>query len=394
MPILVRYVLVEFLKVFGVTLVAATGLVMLVGVTIEARLQGLGLVQMLRLVPYIVPEAMRFAVPGATLFAACSVYGRMAATNEVVAVKSLGISPIVLLRPVWILACLLSFAELWLNDLAVSWGRIGIRRVVVESVEEIAYGMLSMQKTYSTARFSITVQRVDEGTLIAPTLTLQPSGEKNPITMTAEYGQLRSDPEENTLTIRLHNGSIESGGVKIVFPDTIERVIPLPDATNAKTPSGGPSQLPLGAISEETARQTRRIVRLEEQLAAKAAYQMLTGDFAAVVDTQWQDEQNRLRDERQKLFRLKSEPHRRWSAGFSCLCFALVGAPLAIRLRHADFLTSFFLCFLPILVVYYPLLAYGIDRAKNGALPPIVAWLGNAILVLCGLWLMRKVMRY
>ncbi len=62
----------------------------------------------------------------------------MSATNEVIAAKALGISPLVLLRPVLVASCLLSFASLWLNDLAVSWGRDGIRRIIIESVEEIA----------------------------------------------------------------------------------------------------------------------------------------------------------------------------------------------------------------------------------------------------------------
>jgi len=67
---------------------------------------------------------------------------------------------------------------------------------------------------------------------------------------------------------------------------------------------------------------------------------------------------------------------------------------MAIRLRNRDFLTSFFLCFLPILIVYYPLLAYGIDGAKNGTIPPWAVWAGNALLILWGLWLMGRVTRY
>ena len=42
---------------------------------------------------------------------------------------------------------------------------------------------------------------------------------------------------------------------------------------------------------------------------------------------------------------------------------------MAIRLRHAEFLAIFFVCFLPILLVYYPLLAVSVDHAKDGAVP-------------------------
>jgi lipopolysaccharide export system permease protein len=97
---------------------------------------------------------------------------------------------------------------------------------------------------------------------------------------------------------------------------------------------------------------------------------------------------------RHRLFRLQTEPWRRWANGFSCFFFVVAGIPLAIRLRNSDVLTSFFLCFLPILLVYYPLLAFGVDRAKGGVLPPYTVWLGNVFLLLAGLWLLRKVLRY
>ena len=67
---------------------------------------------------------------------------------------------------------------------------------------------------------------------------------------------------------------------------------------------------------------------------------------------------------------------------------------MAIRLRNRDFLTSFFLCFLPILIVYYPLLMYGIDGSKSGTIPPQAVWTGNLLLVGWGAWLLRKVIRY
>ena len=67
---------------------------------------------------------------------------------------------------------------------------------------------------------------------------------------------------------------------------------------------------------------------------------------------------------------------------------------MAIRLRNSDFLTSFFLCFAPILAVYYPVMMYGIDGAKNGTIPPFSVWAGNLILVVWGAYLLRKVIRY
>jgi len=396
MSLLARYTLGEFLKVLFVTLFVATALMIVIGVSKEAIQNGLGFAQIVPLLPYILPEALRFAVPGTTLFAACSVFGRMAATNEVVAVKAMGISPLVLLRPVLVTSCLLSFASLWLNDLAVSWGRDGIRRVIIESVEEIAYNMLRAQRSYGNNRFSISVMRVEGQTLVNPTISFQPSGDKPAVVMNAESGRLETNPEENSLTLVMQNGSVKIGDeYRVQVPGEMRQEIPLPDATSGKgLDEGGPSQTPMWRIPAEIEAVIAKTANTREQLAARAAYQMLTGDFDELLSKRWHEEHSRLAEADSRLHRLYTEPHRRWANSLSCLCFVLVGAPLAIRLRNSDFLTSFFLCFMPILLAYYPLLAWGTDRAKTGSLPPYTVWLGDIILVLAGLWILRKVLRY
>ena len=107
----------------------------------------MGLKQILLLIPYILPDALRFAVPGTILFAACSVYGRMASSNEVVAIKAQGISPLAILWPTFAFAFLMSLVAVWLNDVAASgWGREGANRVVIESVVEIIYSRLAQQQ--------------------------------------------------------------------------------------------------------------------------------------------------------------------------------------------------------------------------------------------------------
>ena len=67
---------------------------------------------------------------------------------------------------------------------------------------------------------------------------------------------------------------------------------------------------------------------------------------------------------------------------------------MAIRRRHGEFWGSFFACFLPILIFYYPMLMGCLDMAKDGSLPPQAVWLGNIVLALCGVWLMRRVVRF
>ena len=128
--------------------------------------------------------------------------------------------------------------------------------------------------------------------------------------------------------------------------------------------------------------------------AVRSGFQMLAGDFDALSGPGPKSGDAAIRGELGESSRLLVEPPRRWANGFSCLAFVLVGAPLAIRMRNADFLSSFFACFFPILIAYYPLFLFGVDRAKRGDLPAEFVWLGNIALAGRGAWLLKRVYRY
>jgi lipopolysaccharide export system permease protein len=395
MRILTRYILAELTKVFLLSLTALTGMFCIILVVDEALDKGLPPTQLLRLTPYILPEALVFAVPATLLLATTTVYSRISGSNEVVAIKSLGLSPMVLVWPALVMAFLLSLGTVVLYDVAVSWGRAGVERVIKDAVEEIAYGMLRTQGQFSWRDFDITVREVQGDRLIGPTLSLKPRGNTPASTITAEEAILRTDHQNNALKIIICDGTfLLEGGMEGRFPDQRVYEFPLGDPSQTDITSKSPSDLPMRVIPGEKARQTADIERCQQQLAGRAAYQMLCGDFDGLLSPEWDNRHKSLKNKRSRLHRLRTEPYRRWSAGFSCLCFVMVGAPMAIRLRNAQALTSFFLCFLPILVVYYPALAYTVDAAKGGVFPPFAVWAGNGILLLWGGWLLRKVRRY
>ena len=392
MKIVSRYVLSELLQVFLVALSALTLFMLVVGLVKEAQQQGLGFMQIAALVPYVIPEAMRFAVPGTMLFAVASVFGRMSATNEITALKAAGISPMAAIWPAVGLAVAVSFVSVWLNDVAVSWGRDGVRRVIVSSVEEIIYGRLKQHRSYSAPQISINVKNVEGRKLIRPTLSYQPQ-EGAAVTVSAAEAELRADAAKGVLTITCRDGTLHVGDVKAVFPDELTREIPLDTVSRKENTSTSPSEIAMADFPRARAEQLARIGMYEEIAAAKTAMAILSGRIDMTVPGSVEGERQAVKVETARLHRIVMEPWRRWANGFSCLCFVLVGAPMAIRMRNADFLTSFFLCFLPILLVYYPVFMLGVSQAKSGAVPPLAVWTGNLLVTLWGVWLMRSVIR-
>jgi lipopolysaccharide export system permease protein len=390
-----RYITWELIGWLAVVLVMLTFVLVLVVVAGEASRMNLGLGPILKLLPYVLPTALAYAAPCAMLFTICLVYGRMSADNEVVATKALGITPVVLLWPAWLLAFGLSLIGVWLTDLAFSWGTIGAQKVVVQSVEEIAYGMLRTTHSYANQRFSIVVKDVQDRKLIRPVMHFQANKDMPAVRISAAEAELKADLLRGVMTLVLTDFEIEMApNVHSFIPGRDIQEFPLSFFSAKDIREGNPTNLPLRRISSEIPLQIQRIDELERSLAVQSAMALVTGELGDLSEATWKTRRKQLADARARLFRLQAEPWRRWANGFSTLCFVLVGAPLAILLKRADVMTTFGLLFLPILGFYYPILMGFCDRAKAGAMPPYVICVPNVLAAVIGVWLMKRVIRY
>jgi lipopolysaccharide export system permease protein len=379
-----RYVITETLKIFVVTAVVTLLLLTLGGGAKEGIRQGLPPQLVLKTMPFFVPEMLRFTIPGCLLFAVCSVFGRMSVANEIVAIKSLGVNPWTIVWPVLVLAYMLSIGTYVLYDVCAVWSRPNLRRLFVESVDEIAMGVLRSQGSFSAHGMSIVVKGVEGDLLLHPVITVEPRGESPAMTLVAKEARLQADGATGVLHLECYDGRLEIGGSNSLrFPDRFVQDIPLeepkPDPDNYLSPAALGSR----AIKQQIERERNLIADLEEQMARAG---VKAKGLAAL--------ERRLRPRRARLFRLEAEVPRRLSNGFGCLCFALVGVPVAMRLRSADTMSVFFVCFLPILVVYYPLLVTGENLARGGFLPQLSVWLADAVVSVVAIALLVRAIRH
>lgn len=381
MYILTRYVVTEVLKYFLVTLTAITMVVTVVMVIKEGLSKGLPLVVMLYSMPYAMPEMLGITIPVSLLLAVCVVYGKMTGTNEVIALKSLGVNPMVIIWPVIVLAFLLSLGTIWLQEIAATWCRPSVARVVAESIEEIAYSMLRANHSCKMAQFSIVVKNVDGKKLIQPTITLPGQDGKSKTTIQAAEAELSTDRVRRGLTIVCRDFRVDYEG-KLQFNDPNEwrYFVPVMDPGR---PEHHRDWVALYEIPEHIDQLKKEIAPIEEKCAVPGGDQTLT---QLEKDIRW--------DRWHKIFRLQTEPFRRLSNGFTCMCFVLIGIPVAMLWRHADMLTNFFACFVPILAVYYPLLMISEDLSTSGKLWPISFWMSNTIFIAAGIVLLRKIVRH
>jgi lipopolysaccharide export system permease protein len=381
---LTRYVVWELLKILVIWLGLFTGLLLFVFLGLEATRSGVSPAIVVQLVPFLLPQTLAYAIPATTLLAVCIVYGRVSAANEVVAIKSLGIKPIALAWPAFALSFVLSLVCVWLNDIAFSWGETGMRRVVIQSAEEIVYGMLRTNRVYSSKRLSILVRDVEGRRLVRPVITINgEDGSDLSVTITADEAELRSNLEHNTLKLVLVNGVFEGGGsLQGAYPGRYEHEVPLTLASSRGDLELGPTHISLRDMQDAIVEQRQKIRRQRERLAAEVGFHLISGDMLELNEPNWNVQRQELKSFETRLYRLQSEFPRRTASGFMCLFFTLIGVPIAIRLKQADTSTVFMLCFVPILLGYMVIFALCLNRAKEGAFNPWTLWTAN---ILCGL---------
>lgn len=391
MGILQRYVFIELLRVFLMLVFVLTGVLVLVGVVSEASANGLGPLQILEILPYIVPSLLPFTIPATALLTACVVFGRMAGDQEITAVKAAGINVLSVLWPAFSLGAILSLCTLLLTDQFVPWARSQIERAITLAMEDIFFDMLRSRNAFSNLEKTlvITAMRVDGKKLIQPTFRYTQEG-GGTVTIQADEATVRFDLRNREVILRLVHGHVETSGSGTVWFEEQEQAFPLPTKTEA-TPV---RSLTLRNLREQLEEIKQDSQALEERQVLSSVFALNRGDFAQV-----QSETLKLYDQKQKQAwgrhaRLNTEYHNRIAMSCSCFIFVLLGAPFSVLQGRRQFLTNFFLCFLPVLLLYYPVMMLMMTLAKEQRVNPAWGmWVANGLLLLLALDVLRKVLK-
>ena len=392
MSVIIRYVLRELGVAFLLGFVALTLLLLIVGVVQQAIDNHVPLIYVPHLIPPVFANMSPISLPVTLLLAVTVFFSRMSGNNEVTALKALGIPPKVFLIPVFVLAFFFSILGVGINELAITYGRQGINMVLYYGAEDILIERLKQTHQVATKNNLITiiVKGVDgQGRLLSPTIMLK----KESVTIEASAAQIETDFNENKFKVTFDDIQVVGEGAFRFAGGRRTVEIPLSELFPIRR-ENHPSDMGLYQISTE-----RKITaeQMEEQrriIAAHRTFGASMGSVDAWATPLIEDAKKKIRRLQSHQNKLSVEPPRRWAQGFCCFFFVWLGAPLAIWMRKSDFFASFFACFVPILILYYPLLAFGLDQAKNGSLPPMCVWTANVVIGLIGLWFLRQIHRY
>ncbi len=166
MRILRNHILNEIQRNFWSTLLILT-FMLLVG-NIFTRMidlvvnRGVDLFQILQLFAYSAPFLLIFTIPMAMLVATLLAFGRMSADHELVAVRASGVSMERMVRPILIVAAILSLFSFYLNDQIASESHFKMRQVSSQ------IGMQSPAAALEEGVFKSDYIRLGDGCSIGP----------------------------------------------------------------------------------------------------------------------------------------------------------------------------------------------------------------------------------
>jgi lipopolysaccharide export system permease protein len=393
--ILQRMILWELTKVFLLSLVGITGILLMAGIIAEASQQGLGPTQILAAIPLLVPSTLPYTIPATTLFAACVVYGRLAADNEILAIKSAGINAIQVVRPGILLGLVMSGATMGLYYRVIPYTHYLLRAMIFNDAQELLYSLLKKHHEikYSSFPYEMYVQGVKSNkTLLWPVFKHKDAHGVIDYVARAREAELQVLPQKGQVQINMKNGWMSGEQTNGYFEKQVFTV-DLPKDFGKQT-----QRRPRDLTWQEILDQRMELQKKEEEIQMKISFsfdasrQLLTGvpDLTKILKSL----NEQVSQVRQEIVALDVELQMRPALSLGCLFFILVGCPVGIWFSRSDYLSAFITCFLPIVFIYYPLMLCGTGMAKEGRfnMVPLV-WGADAVVGLIGVVLFWRTLR-
>jgi lipopolysaccharide export system permease protein len=227
--ILYRYLLLEILPPFGVSLLAFTCIVFLgrlMKITQMIVVKGVGLLEVLQTCLYLLPYLLVFTLPMAATVGILLSLTRLTVDHEVVAMKTAGLSYTQLLPPILGFSLAAAGLTLLLTVFASPWGQQATRDLLRNVAKKRAD--LGIQEQVFNTDFHGLMLFVNQVSPQAGKLegifVYDFRDEDNPNTIYAESGQLSYDAGQEAMLMQLHDGRVFRWGKEQKDPNRWQMV--------------------------------------------------------------------------------------------------------------------------------------------------------------------------
>ena len=308
------------------------------------------------LVVLSLPWIIVLTLPMAFLLGVLIGIGRMAGDSEIVALRSCGVGPAALSRPVLVSAAVLAAVVYLFYDIVLPRANDTLSRELARVASTSVVNVVQ-PRTFREVRNGLTLffDRT------------APDGRS----LEGVFVQLGEDDEKKSQIIVARRGTLTLEGERLwldLFSSTLHDYDPA-DPSRYRTNRNDTQRI---LVAGDVGNPASTSVSYQKALRSQSVRELL--------QTARQE-----RGRSPENYRLAwVEIHKKFSIPLACLAFAIVGIPLAETSRRGGRGSGFALS-LAIIVLYYVLLSSGETWAQEGRLPPALAiWLPNLVLLAIG----------
>jgi len=355
-PTLSRYLFCELLGTLALAFVVVMGLMFLVLALEAERRVGLDATSMLHLVPLSLPIGLVYAAPLSLLLAVAFTFNRLSADNELTAVRAAASTLRPFLAPVILVALVFSFGLLAVNMIWLPRAHQSKRTFLKEASLDILENLPPGDFRFHKGAFTLSYGDA-QGRRLSDLYISMIRKDRLQLKILAREARWAFDEQANVLHLELEGSQWtwlegEAGKEEKVYPGVVPFSIHLDDFYGPRP---------------------RRV----EDYTFSELIGMKDGLQGAVSGKEpW------FRWDRTEL---DYEIHLRLASSFSPLIMVLLGMPLGAKVRHRGKLVAFFIAFLPVVLLYYPLVLAGEGLGRAGQMPPfLAAWGADGVAGLLG----------
>ena len=222
-----RYLINEVLSPFVLGLLAFTTIVFsgrLLLITRMILVKGIGFKEILESALFLFPYLLVFTLPMAATVGIILAFMRLSVDHEMTALKTAGLSYSRLLAPILAFSLAVALLTLFLTTYGSPWGQKSTRELLTEVVKKRA-DLGLQEQTFNTdfKDLMLFVNRVlPQGGKLQGVFINDLREADNPQTIYAENGQIRYDPAQGSMILRLSEGLVIRWGPELGNLQTVE----------------------------------------------------------------------------------------------------------------------------------------------------------------------------
>ena len=314
-------------------------------------------------IAYVLPFSLIFTIPWGLLTAVLLVFGRLSADNELIALRSNGVSIGRICIPLIGIALLCTAASLWLNVQVAPAAQEEMRATVFNLATRNPMALFGSDQVIDQFPGRKIYVGKKEGNKLENILVFETDDKSMPMKVThARAGMLETDLPNRRVLMHLYNARYQQRDE--VEPYDLRR---MRDGINV---AEGTLPISLEELYDKEKRRASRSMLSIEQLL-----------------DQLKNDDPKMRSSS------RTEINKRFSFPMACLVFALVGVPLGITAHRRE--TSFGFAASLVIGVFYFLFIIVADtlRANAKLHPELLVWFPNLLFIAIGFWMFRRLSR-